>query len=317
MMAMVPAVLRTARHHGSAGFRGVARRHLRHVGRERGAGREQRQLRDRRLFMINGTDNPFTSPTTGTAGWRQERTSTTSQHDGTAFVLMRPFTDRYSEQFLGVQVAHESGHLFGLRHTFGNDPASSPNVDEGLHQSDMMSYLAYTTFGGFRFLHALSDGARQRQHRQRRACSLQCVDVLRPDARRPEHRAEQHGIRHRYRAERHRHITKTGATTGTVTIQAFTDAAYTSAIEVPGSAVSRQRVHLHDRPDQVAPDRCRRARRPHRSRCRSRHDDHAARHARQRRRGRHGQGRSQRNVCARDQHGERGSTASRTSAAAS
>src|SRR5262245_28535775 len=103
------------------------------------------------LFTVNGTDNPV-----GRYGGIATTTDIGSfnNNDGTAFVLMTPFATRESAQFLGDQIAHESGHLFGLRHTFGNNPASPPagsNIDTGLLQSDMMSYLAYTTFGGFDF----------------------------------------------------------------------------------------------------------------------------------------------------------------------
>jgi hypothetical protein len=191
------------------------------------------------LFMINGTDNPVYFASNGYGGLATGTDiNNFNNNDGTAFVLMRPFSDRYSEQFLGVQVAHESGHLFGLRHTFGNNPASSPNVDEGLHQSDMMSYLAYTTFGGLDFFtrYPMVRGDGNTDNDVLGAFSASTpYDQMRVDPNIGPSSMEyvtgtgQNDIIT---------ITKTGATTGTVTVQAFTDAAYTSAIEVPGSAVS-------------------------------------------------------------------------------
>ncbi len=191
------------------------------------------------LFMINGTDNPVYFASNGYGGLATGTDiNNFNNNDGTAFVLMRPFSDRYSEQFLGVQVAHESGHLFGLRHTFGNDPASSPNVDEGLHQSDMMSYLAYTTFGGYdfftRYPMVRGDGNTDNDVLGAFGATTP-YDQMRVDPNiGPSNMEYVTGTGQNDIIT----ITKTGATTGTVTIQAFTDAAYTSAIEVPGSAVS-------------------------------------------------------------------------------
>src|SRR5262245_19649977 len=99
------------------------------------------------LITINGTDNHANLAANGYGGLATVTDiGNFNNNDGTAFVLMRDSANRYTPQFLGDQVAHESGHLFGLRHTFGNNPASPPpgsNIDAGLPQSDMMSYLAY------------------------------------------------------------------------------------------------------------------------------------------------------------------------------
>ena len=189
------------------------------------------------LFTINGTDNPVYFASNGYGGIATGTDiGNFNNNDGTAFVMMRPFNDRYSEQFLGVQVAHESGHLNGLIHTFGNNPASSPNVDEGLHQSDMMSYLAYTTFGGFDVfsLYTMVRGDGNTNNDVLSAFSASTpYDQMRVDPNiEPSNMEYVTGTGQNDIIT----ITKTGATTGSVSVQAFSDAAYATAISVPGTA---------------------------------------------------------------------------------
>jgi hypothetical protein len=194
------------------------------------------------LFTINGTDNPANFAANGYGGLATGTDiGNFNNNDGTAFVLMRDFANRYTPQFLGDQVAHESGHLFGLRHTFGNNPASPPpgsNIDAGLPQSDMMSYLAYDTFGGFDFFsrYPMVRGDGNTSNNVLSAFSAQTpFDQMRSDPNIGPSNVEyvtgtgQNDVIT---------ITKTGATQGTVSVQAFSDAAHTTAITVPGGGTS-------------------------------------------------------------------------------
>ncbi|HSB86970.1 MAG TPA: LEPR-XLL domain-containing protein, partial [Ilumatobacteraceae bacterium] len=192
------------------------------------------------LFMINGTDNPVYFASNGYGGLATGTDiGSANNNDGTAFVLMRPFTDRYSEQFLGDQVVHESGHLFGLVHSFGNNPPSSPNVDEGLHQSDIMSYLGYTNFGGFNFItrYPMVEGNGNTDNDNLSAVggALTPYDQLANDPNVGRSAFE-------YVTGTGQNdlitITKSGATTANVSVQACTNADFTGAIEVPGTAVA-------------------------------------------------------------------------------
>jgi RTX calcium-binding nonapeptide repeat (4 copies)/Metallo-peptidase family M12B Reprolysin-like len=194
------------------------------------------------LFTINGTDNPANFAANGYGGLATVTDiGNFNNNDGTAFVLMRDFANRYTPQFLGDQVAHESGHLFGLRHTFGNNPASPPpgsNIDAGLPQSDMMSYLAYDTFGGFDFFsrYPMVRGDGNTSNNVLSAFSAQTpFDQMRSDPNiGPSNMEYVTGTGQNDVIT----ITKTGATQGTVSVQAFSDAAHTTAITVPGGGTS-------------------------------------------------------------------------------
>ena len=88
------------------------------------------------LFAIGATnDNPANFATNGYGGLA---TGTdiggNNNNDGTALVMMRNFANRYSEQFLGDQVAHESGHLFGLVHCA--DRGCAMSLSTGVRQID-------------------------------------------------------------------------------------------------------------------------------------------------------------------------------------
>lgn len=164
-----------------------------------------------------------------------------NNNDGTALVLLLT-AGGDSAGFLGPQVAHESGHAFGLVHTFGNNPSSPPagsNIDAGLLQSDMMSYLAYNTFGGFdfftRYPMVQGNGNTSNDLLSAAGGALTPFDQLRIDPNiGPSNMEYVTGTGENDIIT----ITKTGATEGTVSIQAFSDSAYTNAIEVPGTAVS-------------------------------------------------------------------------------
>lgn len=157
-----------------------------------------------------------------------------NDNDGTALVLLVSglFDD---SDFLGPQVAHESGHAFGLRHTFGNDPDSHPNVDEGLHQSDLMSYLGYDTFGGFNFFTRYpmvrGDGNTDNDTLSAAGGALTPFDQMRIDP-----NIGPSGIEYVTGTGQNDIITiaKSGAL-ATVSVQAFSDANYTTAVSVPGT----------------------------------------------------------------------------------
>jgi hypothetical protein len=75
-------------------------------------------------------------------------------NDGTALTLLwlaMPGFSAYSAEFLAAQVAHETGHLFGLSHGFGNDPATllhGSGINTGLLRSDLMFGLVLSSRTG-------------------------------------------------------------------------------------------------------------------------------------------------------------------------
>jgi len=68
----------------------------------------------------------------------------------------------WGTELLAFGIAHEAGHNFGLRHTFGNFPTSATGFTNAIYESDIMSYLAGDNFGGFgmftRYPLAIGDG---------------------------------------------------------------------------------------------------------------------------------------------------------------
>ena len=184
-----------------------------------------------------GMDNPATFADNGYGGLATGTdTPGNNDNDGTALVMMRAFANRYSEEFLGAQVGHESGHLWGLQHTFGNDPSSAAGIDEELLESDLMSYLGYTTHGGInvfsRYPMVQGDGNTDNDTLAAASGQVTQYDQMRADPNIGPSNME-------YVTGTGAHdiitITKAGASTGTVTVQAFLNSDYTGAFEVPGS----------------------------------------------------------------------------------
>ena len=162
-----------------------------------------------------------------------------NNNDGTALTLLN---SSYNAEFLGSQIAHEAGHLFGLRHTFGNNPAIPPagsGINAGLLQSDLMSYLGYTTIDAqsnffSRYPMVRGDG---NTNNNVLASSPTPYDQLRNDP----------NIGPSTQVGNVNYVTGTGQNDiititkilgqnqATVSVQAFSDANYTMPITVPGS----------------------------------------------------------------------------------
>jgi hypothetical protein len=165
-----------------------------------------------------------------------------NNNDGTALTLLR---SDYSAEFLGAQIAHEAGHLFGLQHTFGNDPAAPPAgsvINAALLQSDLMSYLGYSSVGvnplgesSFfsRYPMVRGDG---NLNNNDLASAPTPYDQLRND---PSIGPSNFLGNVNYVTGTGQNdiitIMRTGSNRATVSVQAFTDAAYTMPITVPGS----------------------------------------------------------------------------------
>ncbi|MEZ6093812.1 MAG: zinc-dependent metalloprotease family protein [Pirellulaceae bacterium] len=191
-------------------------------------------------LFVNGTDDPTTFAANGYGGLA---TGTdiggANNNDGTALTLLRA---DYGDNFLASQIAHEAGHLLGLRHSFGNNPSSPPpgSLINGLiHNSDLMSYRAYTGTDFYtRYPMVRGDGNLNENTLSAGppapAGMFTPYDQLASDPNIGPSVFE--------------YVTGTGANDiitisragllGVVSVQAFNDTAYTSPITVPGTAVS-------------------------------------------------------------------------------
>ena len=149
--------------------------------------------------------------------------------DDTAVITLNGTT--WSTELLAFGIAHEGAHNFGLRHTFGNFPSSAPGISSAIHESDIMSYLAGGTFGGFsmftRYPMVMGDGNTSNNVL---SATPTPFDQMANDA----NIGAVPGTTY---------ITGTGANDiitvtrsgalANITVQAFNDAAYTSSITVP------------------------------------------------------------------------------------
>ena len=197
-------------------------------------------------FIINGTDNPATFASNGYGGLSTGTDSGgDNDNDGTALVLLIGTGD--SATFNGPQNAHEAGHAFGLEHVYrqGGSPISA--ALDLLHQSELMSYLGYNTQGGFNFFSRFpvteGDGNTDPDD---------LVDEPTPyDNLAEDPNIGPSGIEYVTGSGAHDiiTITRTGATTAHVQIQAFSDAARTNAIDFPGSTGTTYEYDINtDRP---------------------------------------------------------------------
>lgn len=187
------------------------------------------------MVIGSGNYNPATDGLIGIADG-DDLNATANQRDDTAVITLRG--NAYTTDVLAFAIAHEAGHNFGLRHTFGNFPSSSPGINNAIHESDIMSYLAGGTFVGgtldgytmfTRYPMVLGDGNISNNVRSANPTPF---DQLAND---PQIGA----------AAGTTYITGTGANDiititrsggiANVTVQAFNDSAYTSAITVPGT----------------------------------------------------------------------------------
>ena len=197
-------------------------------------------------FIINGTDNPATFASNGYGGLSTGTDSGgDNDNDGTALVLLIGTND--SATFNGPQNAHEAGHAFGLEHVYrqGGSPISA--ALDLLHQSELMSYLGYNTQGGFNFFSRFpvteGDGNTDPDD---------LVDEPTPyDNLAQDPNIGPSGIEYVTGTGAHDiiTITRTGATTAHVTLQAFSDAARTNAIDFPGGTGTTYEYDINtDRP---------------------------------------------------------------------
>lgn len=140
--------------------------------------------------------------------------------------------------FDGPQNVHEAGHAFGLEHVYRQNTGSPPPAGFGaaydmLHQSEIMSYLGYNSQGGFNFFSRfpVMDGDGNSDQNDLANSPTPYGDMV------DDPNIGASGIEYVTGSGAHDiiTITKTGATTANVSLQSFTDAAYTSAIDFPGA----------------------------------------------------------------------------------
>jgi hypothetical protein len=198
------------------------------------------------LFQIGASnDNPANFATNGYGGLATGTDiAANNNNDGTAFVLLSG--PGAGANFNGDQIAHEAGHLFGLQHAYRQDtnnapPALSNTTATGaqydmLHQSELMSYLGYTSQGGFNVFsrYPVMDGDGNTD-----ANNLVAVGgTLTPyDQHRNDPNIGPSNIEYVTGTGAHDiiTITKTGANSANVSVQAFFDGSYSTAIDAPGA----------------------------------------------------------------------------------
>ena len=180
------------------------------------------------MIIGAGNYNPGADGLVGIAD-ADDLNSRSNLRDDTAVITLNG--NSYSSELLAFGIAHEAGHNFGLRHTFGNFPTSAPGISNAIHESDIMSYLAGATFGGFsmftRYPMVIGDG---NSSNNVLSASPTPFDQMANDA----NIGAAPGVTY---------ITGTGANDiititrnggiANVTVQAFNDSAYTSSINVP------------------------------------------------------------------------------------
>lgn len=189
-------------------------------------------------FVINGTFNPANSLYGGLATGTD--IGQNNNNDGTALVCLLGSGD--SANFNGNQIAHEAGHVLGLRHVYRQNTSASPPVltnttatgsqYDRLHQSEIMSYLGYVTQGGY---NAFS------RYPMMRGDGNTNANVLSSTPSPYEQLANDPNIGPAalsYITGTGQFdtitITRTSATTASVSVQPFDDAARTITIDAPG-----------------------------------------------------------------------------------
>ncbi|MEA2709543.1 MAG: hypothetical protein QOF78_2144, partial [Phycisphaerales bacterium] len=165
-----------------------------------------------------------------------------NNNDGTAFVCLGGSGD--SATFNGAQIAHEAGHAFGLEHTYRQNTGSGPAATitnttatgaqyDQLHQSELMSYLGYSTQGGFNVFsrYPTMDGDGNTDANDL-ANSPTDYDHFISD---PNIGPSSINYITGTGTNDIITVTKTGANSASVAIQAFADAAYATPIDAPGA----------------------------------------------------------------------------------
>ena len=168
-------------------------------------------------------------------------------HDGTALALLR---SDYGVNKLSQTIAHEAGHLFGLTHTWRSDAGVSPDprVSVGAYRAQLDQYsssdmMSYTSFSGFSLFSRLPEVADQASDDTDNTNTT----VLNASPTPYDHFKADAGVgasNVEYVTGSGANdiitITKAGPTTATVTVQPFTDTAYTAAnaINIPGQATA-------------------------------------------------------------------------------
>jgi hypothetical protein len=193
-------------------------------------------------YLINGVDNP-NSNAFGTNAYGGLSTGTdinnNNNNDGTALVI---FGGNGNITFDGPQEAHEAGHAFGLEHIYRQNTNAAPTNPSNttatgaqydmLHQSELMSYLGYNSQGGFNFFSRFPtmDGDGNTDANSLGDAPTPYDDLIDDPQIGPS------GIEYVTGTGAHDiiTITKTGATTANVSVQAFFDAGYTTSIDFPG-----------------------------------------------------------------------------------
>jgi hypothetical protein len=191
-------------------------------------------------FVIDGTFNPALSSYGGIATGTNIGTLNTA--DGTAFVCLTGSNDTTgtSPNFLGNQIVHESGHLLGMRHVYRQGTVSSMTNTtatvaqyDRLHQSEVMSYLGYVTQGGFnvfsRYPMMRGDG---NTNANTLSASPSPYEAMANDPNIGVGSTTYVTGTGQYDSIT---VTRVSATTASVTVQPFDDAARTVTIDAPGA----------------------------------------------------------------------------------
>lgn len=183
-------------------------------------------------YLINGTDNP-NSNAFGTNAYggmsNPADINGDNDEDGTALVIMN---GTGLATFDGPQNVHEAGHAFGLEHVYRQGGTAFSAAYDLLHQSEIMSYLGYNSQGGFNVFSRfpVMDGDGNTNANDLANDPTPYGDLVDDPNIGPS------GIEYVTGTGAHDiiTITKTGATTASVSLQAFSDAARTTAIDFPG-----------------------------------------------------------------------------------